>query len=163
MKKSVMYLVVSFGGQWDDAWHQNEWSTLDELSAEFHIIKLKAKQARHNEVVAEIEKFCDARVARVGPRPTVGGYQDYPRWPAGIANSSITEAMRSERDYIKANNARIAEQDRELYNAHDTACEKETVEFLMSLGYKEGDSIMNRYGRCITSANFRIEEIPFGG
>lgn len=159
----IMYLVVSFGGQWDDSWHQNEWSTLDKAKAEQFIVDLIATQDLHNSIVDKIQVFCDAHHERVGPCNSVGGYQDYPRWTPGIANSAITAAMRSERDYIKANNARIQEHNVELTKEYIAAREKEIVEFLITLGFKEGDSILQPYARRTMYADYRIEEVPFGG
>lgn len=163
MEKTVMYLVVSFGGQWDDAWHKNEWSTLDMKKAEQHIVKLRVEQDLNNSVCDKIQEFINDHHDRVGPCPSVGGFQDYPRWTAGMANSAITIAMRSERDYIIANNARIQEENNVLAKSYIADREKEIVEFLLSLGHKEDDLIMKPHGRHIRRADFRIEEVPFGG
>lgn len=158
-----MYLVVSFGGQWDDAWHQNEWSTLDKVKADQHLVECIEAQDLHNSIVDKIDTLRFSYADRVGPCASVLGWQDYPRWPAGIAQTAITEAMRNERDYIQANNARIQEENIVLSQAYDDACDKEIVEFLMSLGFKEGDHLMNSYAQRTMDANFRIEEVPFGG
>jgi hypothetical protein len=161
MEHTVIYLVVAFGGEWDDAWQRNKWSTLDKEKAAQYIIALEANQARHNVTVDKITEFSDAYVNRVGPCPAVGCQQSYPRWAPGISASAITEAMRSEREDIKASNAHIAKQNDALLNEYEAVLEKEIVEFLFALGYTDRDSIMQPYKRRTKDANFRIEEVPF--
>lgn len=162
MEPTVIYLVVAYGGEWDDAWTRNKWSTLDKEKASQYVIALEATQNLHNATVDKITEFCDAYVNRIGPCPAVGCQQSYPRWAPGISAAAITDDMRAVRECIKANNARIQEQNDALYNDYEDALEKEIVEFLLTLGYTESDSIMNAGGsRRTKDANFRIEEVPF--
>lgn len=100
----IVYLVVEYGGEYEDKWSTNVKAYYERAKAEQFIIDWKIEQ---ESLERKAETLMSFRQQYVTDNPKYIGYEhleEIPRWKPGIAQTEITFEMRAERDEIKARN-----------------------------------------------------------
>jgi len=131
----------------------NEIATLDFAKAEAEVKRLVEEQIAYNSLLDEIGEFSNKWRTEHSSDYEYEREIDRPRWPAGIAQASITPQMRSERDWVDKQNAEASQRNFQKSQALQTA-------LITTLEVKfPGHSDM--FGYCEESrASFNIEEVP---
>jgi hypothetical protein len=148
---SLIYLVVSSGGEYEDRWHHNEAATHDLDKAKSEVKRLEEEQVAYNLLVDQIAEHSGNFYKQhpIEYKQTM----DVPRWPAGIAQTSITPQTRSERDWIKKQNEEAIQRNRKKNKEREDALRAELeVNF---------PGHTNMFGYIVHSeSSFDIEEVP---
>lgn len=98
----MAYILIAFGGSYEDAWRSNI-----VVSRDLHKIELlKGEKELHRDTILEIKRTVEEysewwRKANPFDDSSMEKTVNLPKWPSGIDQRLITKEMRIERDTIK--------------------------------------------------------------
>jgi hypothetical protein len=158
-----MYVVVSYGGEWDEKWENNEVCSHDEAKLNAWIAEQQKKRAEHQAFLISLHNFYYEFSANNPRRPLLMERKERKPWPSGLGKEQITPEMRAEREAIEAHNHAVFDEAKAIENEwrEDTwfpalrewlkaqgKAVPETIDFSWSMGKNYFDDV-----------NYRIEEL----
>lgn len=154
---SELFVVVAYGGEFDDAWESNCIGTFDEQKAKDYIVEEQKDDAQHNEWVKKSNDF-ECQYREENPFPRWFHPKKLPHWQ-GVKKHQITPEMQAAKDAIIAENEadrlEIERLHREWYDQYREALSA----FLTTLGVPDDQfEIYFGYVRA-RERSFRIEKL----
>lgn len=116
----MAFILVAFGGSYDDAWQNNVAVSTDEAA----ITALKVKKESEREILISCSKKLNEFVKEWEKKNPFDSNllektANLPKWPSGIDQRMITKEMRSERESICAYNNGVNDRNRAQLLAHN--------------------------------------------
>ena len=165
----MIYILVAFGGSYEDAWRANVAASTDKTKVEELMANKEDRREKLKVCKQQLEEFCNQwDEANPFDQSTVEKLVDVPKWPSGIAQNLITKEMRIERDTIRKFNEGVNQRNAARYAEHRALRAVAEKEYARSIGlfelipeekfsftfYSLGYELFNR---CDT--NYEIDEV----
>lgn len=165
----MIFILVAFGGSYEDAWRANVAASTDKPKIE----QLKTNKEERREKLKvckqQIQEFCD-RWDEANPfdQTTLEKVVDVPKWPSGIAQKLITKEMRIERETIREFNNGVMQRNAAKNAEHRKRRIEAEFEYARSIGLFDlipeekftgacYSLSYELYNRCET--NYEIDEV----
>ena len=98
----MIFILVAFGGSYEDAWRANVAASTDKSKIEELKILKEERREKIKVCKDQITKFCNQwDEANPFDQTSLEKTVDVPKWPSGINQKLITKEMRIERDTIR--------------------------------------------------------------
>jgi hypothetical protein len=131
----MIFILVAFGGSYEDAWRANVAASTNKTKIE----QLKADKEKRREKLKvckqQIQTFCD-RWDEANPfdQTTLEKVVDVPKWPSGITQKLITKEMRIERETIREFNNGVMQRNAARNYEHRNRRIEAEFEYARSIG-----------------------------
>lgn len=164
-----VYIAVSSGGSYEDAWECNCIASLDKQKIVDYVDGQNARIARLKDFQGKLMAF-SFEYDQKNPFNQLEQESQIPvpKWPAGIDQRLITSEMRAERDSIRAFNAEVISRNHQRVIEYNNARNDASIAYLESIGFDfadlgpEADSgfphITSKFYRA-TDIVYRVEEV----
>lgn len=154
-----MYILIESGGEYEDRWKRNIAVSVDVTKLEAERDKIATEQS---ETISLMQRINDIQSlwTRQNSSVTCGEKQKITRWPAGIHQRDISDAMRKQRDYEYAAIKAWDEEYQTRYNMRNAKWLMVLQEFLTCLDVKD-QNIWSGSAQCYEPSNheFTIKKI----
>lgn len=153
-----MFVVVAYGGSYDDAWEQNVVGSTSAQKAQDYIDARLLDAERFAEIDAQLSVAAKSIIKQL---PAGKPLLPTKPWPAGLGEKDITPEMRAEREAIQQANAKINQENSDLYQKQYAEEQAELLKIARGLGLTEaiGDMGVLVFLKWQLSFNYRIDEI----
>lgn len=156
---SELFIVIAYGGEWEDAWTDNRVVTYDEDKALAYIEKETLRIEKRN---ADVELWEEAysKFYDTLEKIPYGKRMQKSAWPPGLGEKDITPEMREERERVNAHNENLDEIYHKAHREQNLKTKAFTKKFFVDLGYDENDDFIDGY--CDPrkrEVKFKIEKV----
>jgi len=157
---STLYLVIASGGEFDDAWKQNEVGSFDQQKAKDYARDATNDRQKRNEDLDSFDEVSSKWYEEKGPIP-YGTRLPIPKWGAGhgVGEKDITPEMRAERSAIQAKNDAMDKEYHAICIKQQAELQQMREEFFVARGYDKDDNIIVASYMESHDVRFSIEEL----
>ena len=166
----MIFILVAFGGSYEDAWRANVAASTDKAKIEQLKILKEGRREKIKVCKDQITEFCN-RWDEANPfdQTSLEKTVDVPKWPSGINQKLITKEMRIERDTIRKFNDGVLQRNAAKQVEHRNRRVAAEKEYAREIGLFDiiseekftGSSYYSLsyelYSRCET--NYEIDEV----
>jgi hypothetical protein len=150
-----IFIVVAYGGQYENAWGSISAAFTDRSSAEAYILYKEDLAQRIYQKEVLLAAFYEKYEAE-NPRPPRAVQHVLPRWRSGMSEKDITPEMRTERTRLFDLNSKLAEEASIAYEIYEETLLAAQQQYAEAGGIDSPDRIV-RYAN-MPDVRWRIDE-----
>lgn len=160
-----IYILVSFGGSYEDAWETVKKASFDKAKLEGEAHEKNAELDRKREIQKEYNAFRDDWEKK-NPQPEIPEivYEEMPVPKLPNREKDITPEMRAEKNWIRSENSRRHREVAEIAHRPYNKWVKEVREPAIAKWYADRGLNPDALKEYIGSENergYRVDEVPF--